>query len=262
MGIEAAFDVFLWRLLGVLIDYATVFGPTPEFKGTSTSTEDPSISEAWWWIIGLVAGILFLFTVSVMLYYCRRSRHQRKVAVNSRQAHYAALLEEAAPVVSGHSLQTWEAFHPVVSIPVSDPLLGGAPSSTGGNYGTATPQDAPIGGSEPSSQPNVDRVEGTVGQNSSPPPPPPPGAVETGTTETRDASQDTLCSENDGRERNASAVLVSKCLVCLEARAKFALIPCGHLALCRDCQQRFKESNQRRCPVCRQEWVFCNEIYF
>lgn len=52
----------------------------------------------------------------------------------------------------------------------------------------------------------------------------------------------------------------SECVVCLDARRGVALLPCGHVVLCRSCFARLHKRAQQLagkgrlcCPVCRSE---------
>jgi len=50
------------------------------------------------------------------------------------------------------------------------------------------------------------------------------------------------------------------CVVCLDALAAIAAIPCGHLALCEECAQQFS-GDTFPCPVCRQPTESLLRIY-
>lgn len=41
------------------------------------------------------------------------------------------------------------------------------------------------------------------------------------------------------------------CVICLEKKASFALIPCGHLSLCIQCKQTRLQDLHHTCPLCR-----------
>eukprot|EP00929_Paragymnodinium_shiwhaense_P058527 TRINITY_DN29303_c0_g1_i2.p1 TRINITY_DN29303_c0_g1~~TRINITY_DN29303_c0_g1_i2.p1 ORF type:complete len:498 (+),score=120.01 TRINITY_DN29303_c0_g1_i2:120-1613(+) len=60
--------------------------------------------------------------------------------------------------------------------------------------------------------------------------------------------------ENEGLQKELEVAKSSSarntCVVCLDASAAFACVPCGHLALCEDCVRRW-DRRCRRCPVCR-----------
>lgn len=39
------------------------------------------------------------------------------------------------------------------------------------------------------------------------------------------------------------------CAICKSNRSTYALVPCGHRALCEECQESLE---QQRCPICAQ----------
>ena len=41
------------------------------------------------------------------------------------------------------------------------------------------------------------------------------------------------------------------CVICLDKKASFALIPCGHLSLCIQCKRSRLQDLQHTCPLCR-----------
>lgn len=48
-----------------------------------------------------------------------------------------------------------------------------------------------------------------------------------------------------------------ECVVCLEHRAQFALVPCGHVCLCKECAQQ-----QVMCPLCRKPVSSTLRVFF
>jgi predicted nuclease with TOPRIM domain len=48
-----------------------------------------------------------------------------------------------------------------------------------------------------------------------------------------------------------------KCVICLDGFADHVVIPCGHLALCKDCHV----GGTRQCPVCRQPVPSVHQVY-
>mmetsp|Transcript_16400 Transcript_16400/g.19665 ORF Transcript_16400/g.19665 Transcript_16400/m.19665 type:complete len:349 (+) Transcript_16400:314-1360(+) len=45
---------------------------------------------------------------------------------------------------------------------------------------------------------------------------------------------------------------MSECVICLGERPSVMILPCGHLCMCQGCNNRLKTSNDKRCPLCRQ----------
>lgn len=48
----------------------------------------------------------------------------------------------------------------------------------------------------------------------------------------------------------------NECVVCLESKKEYAVVPCGHLCLCEGCIPNLKE-----CPICRGEMITAMKIY-
>eukprot|EP01083_Nonionella_stella_P092116 257755_1 len=47
------------------------------------------------------------------------------------------------------------------------------------------------------------------------------------------------------------------CIICMDGKRDYSVIPCGHLCLCSEC----KDSMNGTCPVCRSEYQSINRIY-
>lgn len=45
--------------------------------------------------------------------------------------------------------------------------------------------------------------------------------------------------------------LDKKCSVCFTNKCKIIFIPCGHLCMCNDCNNRCRQYNMSFCPICR-----------
>ena len=52
---------------------------------------------------------------------------------------------------------------------------------------------------------------------------------------------------------------VQDCVVCLGRPAELAMIPCGHLCLCRSCMH---QTAPKQCPICRDDVRMVCKIYF
>ena len=50
------------------------------------------------------------------------------------------------------------------------------------------------------------------------------------------------------------------CSVCMDAQKDWACIPCGHLAMCKDCSARVKRLTGR-CPICSQRIKQVMQVY-
>ena len=53
------------------------------------------------------------------------------------------------------------------------------------------------------------------------------------------------------RERDRAEVEQRTCVVCTADAAVVAIVPCGHVCLCQDCEGAMRKHNQRVCPMCR-----------
>jgi hypothetical protein len=52
------------------------------------------------------------------------------------------------------------------------------------------------------------------------------------------------------------------CCICMEHPAKFALVPCGHVALCGTCKPAIEaNSRDKSCPLCRKPFTLIMEVY-
>ncbi len=51
--------------------------------------------------------------------------------------------------------------------------------------------------------------------------------------------------------------MYKECKICMDRKANFAIIPCGHMILCIDCKDKIKET----CPVCNSEYTCIIQIY-
>lgn len=49
------------------------------------------------------------------------------------------------------------------------------------------------------------------------------------------------------------------CVVCTEQPRRSVLVPCGHMALCKDCCDTIMASS-KTCPMCCQAIDFCVEV--
>jgi len=45
--------------------------------------------------------------------------------------------------------------------------------------------------------------------------------------------------------------LDNKCSVCFTNKSNIIFIPCGHLCMCNDCNNRYTQYNMSFCPMCR-----------
>jgi uncharacterized protein YbdZ (MbtH family) len=61
-----------------------------------------------------------------------------------------------------------------------------------------------------------------------------------------ESGESTDAPTSDGEESKKELTDDNSCIICLEKERCVALIPCGHLCLCRDCS-----GTQTKCPVCR-----------
>ncbi len=64
-------------------------------------------------------------------------------------------------------------------------------------------------------------------------------------------------TQNTGRGSVAAADV---CSVCMDAQNDWACIPCGHLAMCKDCSARVKRLTGR-CPICSQRIKQVMQVY-
>ena len=44
------------------------------------------------------------------------------------------------------------------------------------------------------------------------------------------------------------------CKVCMNEQANIATVPCGHLSMCQQCEQRMHHTQGKRCPICRTHY--------
>ena len=51
------------------------------------------------------------------------------------------------------------------------------------------------------------------------------------------------------------------CVICMDKLKNHALVPCGHLCLCRDCTSILRRQDGARCPICRTEITSALEIF-
>jgi hypothetical protein len=49
------------------------------------------------------------------------------------------------------------------------------------------------------------------------------------------------------------------CVVCLKNARSHVCVPCGHKILCEECAPTIKQ--QRKCPICRAEVIYCTKIF-
>ena len=73
------------------------------------------------------------------------------------------------------------------------------------------------------------------------------------------------CSEtNDEASDNEDEVdemIIDTCLICCQPKqGTFALVPCGHANLCKNCGQHSKDEN-KPCPVCRSDIMTIMQIF-
>lgn len=47
------------------------------------------------------------------------------------------------------------------------------------------------------------------------------------------------------------------CCTCLNTTATHMFVPCGHLCICNDCEQRLED---KKCPLCREEYINCIRV--
>jgi hypothetical protein len=47
-----------------------------------------------------------------------------------------------------------------------------------------------------------------------------------------------------------SKLNANDCVICLEKKQKYILIPCKHKSLCEDCKVKIEKSTNK-CPICR-----------
>jgi hypothetical protein len=69
-----------------------------------------------------------------------------------------------------------------------------------------------------------------------------------------ESSEDVLASE--ARARPLPAETNDSCVLCQDDQAVMAMVPCGHVCLCKDCSDTYNSvghtgSTTRRCPLCR-----------
>jgi hypothetical protein len=50
------------------------------------------------------------------------------------------------------------------------------------------------------------------------------------------------------------------CVVCMEEMRSIVLVPCGHLALCKDCCEHIIVQQQGQCPMCCQDVEYHVEV--
>jgi hypothetical protein len=50
------------------------------------------------------------------------------------------------------------------------------------------------------------------------------------------------------------------CVVCMEEPRSIVLVPCGHMALCKDCCQTIIVEQQKKCPMCQQDVEYHVEV--
>ena len=51
---------------------------------------------------------------------------------------------------------------------------------------------------------------------------------------------------NPASNQQLAVAMASLCVVCLSTARSIVMIPCGHLAVCQSCCERFQQ-----CPICR-----------
>lgn len=50
------------------------------------------------------------------------------------------------------------------------------------------------------------------------------------------------------------------CVVCMEEPRSIVLVPCGHMALCKDCCQQIMANQPASCPMCCQNIEYHVEV--
>ena len=63
------------------------------------------------------------------------------------------------------------------------------------------------------------------------------------------------------RREDLAAGKTSLCVICMNAGATHACVPCGHQVMCGDCQPEFLAQDFWRCPTCRTPVDSCIRIY-
>ena len=56
------------------------------------------------------------------------------------------------------------------------------------------------------------------------------------------------------------ALNAGSCIVCMDAPATHAIMPCGHLCLCNDCAKKLLDAGDD-CPICRAKIESTQQIY-
>ena len=52
------------------------------------------------------------------------------------------------------------------------------------------------------------------------------------------------------------------CVVCQEKIPEQVIEPCGHLCLCRECGDKLKQKNLKKCPVCQEQFINISKVHF
>jgi hypothetical protein len=50
------------------------------------------------------------------------------------------------------------------------------------------------------------------------------------------------------------------CVVCMEEPRSIVLVPCGHMALCKDCCEQIMAKDRKECPMCCQAVEYHVEV--
>lgn len=53
----------------------------------------------------------------------------------------------------------------------------------------------------------------------------------------------------------------SECVICIDAKATHACVPCGHKCMCENCSKTFMREPEPKCPMCRQEVEQMTKIF-
>jgi hypothetical protein len=72
------------------------------------------------------------------------------------------------------------------------------------------------------------------------------------------------CNTTIGKEPNNScgSVRIHSCTVCLERKRTHLAVPCHHLCLCDECASELHQRGGSRCPICNNENVTFERVYF
>lgn len=79
--------------------------------------------------------------------------------------------------------------------------------------------------------------------------------------------QPPLANQQEIQEPDENPESRNTCMICLlitasESDVKYMILPCGHAWLCAPCMLRIQSSDPVRCPVCRQDNIEFQRIFF